>query len=323
MPKRSVAILGPTPSFVRWAIAYPCPLREIYPARLPETTFRQLRGIRELSLAQREGRVHAGFCIHPDADSTQPLNALGFPVDEIVELHGGMENVESCCLTCPANAAAQHQPGILAGCYGCLPEDPSFDFEKITRGIARTNPVTNEESPDRECHDLIALFEQAIAEDSMTQQVASSFLPTTPAWYGLWSQLVLSVGQLELLQVILQNVSTRMQSINKESRDAVSSHDLDCLLSAVNLSLKHGLSLQVDLVPPGFSDGQHWKIQAHCGVCKSTSGASGSPCPVCGVQGQRQNEIKLKVLGIRPYLNLQSILGESATRDLIEQYENR
>ena len=47
--KRSVAIWGPTPAFIRWAIEHPCELRDIEVDNLADGTFRQLRALRELS----------------------------------------------------------------------------------------------------------------------------------------------------------------------------------------------------------------------------------------------------------------------------------
>ena len=64
--KRAAAIVGPTPSFVRWAIRYECPYRQNETVDLPWATFRQLRSLREVSLGYQEQRVVDGFCIHAE-----------------------------------------------------------------------------------------------------------------------------------------------------------------------------------------------------------------------------------------------------------------
>jgi len=65
--KRTAAILGPTPPFLRWTIALPCPLRDLEAkTSLPDVTFRQLRSLRALSVGETQSRVKEGFCLHPD-----------------------------------------------------------------------------------------------------------------------------------------------------------------------------------------------------------------------------------------------------------------
>ena len=104
--KRSVAIFGPTPQFVRWAIAHPCPLRSLDLEKLPDTTFRQLRGIRELSNGVVENRIVESICLHPDSTSADVESARGFPAEEILEAFGSHEQVQECCGDCPANAVS-------------------------------------------------------------------------------------------------------------------------------------------------------------------------------------------------------------------------
>lgn len=117
--KRSVAILGPTPSFVRWAIRIPCALRQIDVDNLPDATFRQLRSLRELSLARSENRVQGGICFH--ATETETVDAaLGFFADEVSDFFGGVDNIQAACGKCVANAVSRSQAGeeVWAGCYG-------------------------------------------------------------------------------------------------------------------------------------------------------------------------------------------------------------
>ena len=105
--RRSVAITGATPAFVRWAIWHPCELRPLDPYRFADQTFRKLRGVRELSIAKVENRCDDDFCFHPEAFAeTQPAvdQVRGFQREEIAAVFGGEEPVFTSCLGCPANA---------------------------------------------------------------------------------------------------------------------------------------------------------------------------------------------------------------------------
>ena len=117
--KRSVAILGQTPQFVRWAIRKACPLRELS-ENLADDSFRQLRGLRAFSVGRAEGRVVDGVCIHPAASAKKVDEARGFFAAEVLDAHGGEHQVDQCCHGCEANALADAVPGVWAGCYGWL-----------------------------------------------------------------------------------------------------------------------------------------------------------------------------------------------------------
>ena len=185
--KRSVAILGPTPSFLRWAIGHPCPLREPVDQGLAASTFRQLRGVRELSLAQIEDRIVEGVGLHPDASPTAPEQALGFSVAEIVAPFGGLDHVTHCCQGCPANAGSNIQPRLLAGCYGWLPADLETDFEEVVRGQSiHRGRFAN---PDHD-HRIVEMLEKVVLECAPGPDLAEHFLPTSPVWYGLWSRAI-------------------------------------------------------------------------------------------------------------------------------------
>lgn len=169
--KRSVAITGPTPAFLRWAIARPCPLRPIDDHRFVDRTFRSLRNLRELSNAIDEDRVIEEFCLHPNTwqrtefegdEMESPANnasdeILGFGVDEIVAPFQGTAAVNEACHACPANVCrtslgaswntvgtkegevteARANEGIetkqWVGCYGFLTRD-GFSFDRLLSG---------------------------------------------------------------------------------------------------------------------------------------------------------------------------------------------
>ena len=346
--KRSVAILGPTPAFVRWAIERPCHLREIDSQRLPETTFRQLRSLREMSVAMAQDRFVDNVCLHPSARSDEPESALGFLMNEIVGLHGGLEIVQQTCRSCPANVGAKTSRGseLIAGCYGWLPldspldspVDSQFDLNDARQNsetIASPKPLTDFDVADVAdvADSLSDRIERAIAELGITPQLDQYFPATNPNWYRLWTQPVPSAVQLQLIEAIFIRVvacqsqrpgeSGLHQAATHQSTGKPNLSELDRFSMAVSAFRKNDQPLHLELVPAGHSDGQHWTIEPHCRICKSSTAKASGRCRVCGVTGQRQNAIKLKVLGLRPYLHLHSVFGASATQELLQRFESR
>jgi len=345
--KRSVAILGPTPAFVRWTIERPCHLREIDSQRLPETTFRQLRSLRELSVAMAQDRFVDNVCLHPSARSDEPESALGFLMDEVVDLHGGLEIVQQTCRSCPANVGAKTSLGaktsrgseLIAGCYGWLPLDSlldspfdSSDARQKSETTASPKPLTDFDVANV-VDSLSDRIERAIAELGITPQLDQYFPATNPNWYRLWIQPVPSSVQLQLIEAIfIRVVACQSQRPGESGLHQAATHhstgkpnlsELDRFSMAVTACRKNELPLHLELVPAGHSDGQHWTIEPHCKICKASSAKGSDRCRVCGAKGQRQNAIKLKVLGLRPYLHLHSVFGKSATRELLQRFESR
>ena len=321
--KRAVAIFGPTPGFLRWAIWQPCPLRELDAAKLPTTTFRQLRSIREVSVARFEQRVFENICVHPCVSSREPHSALGFPIEEVVDVFGGLDLMNNTCRDCPANIAPVDQPGLLAGCYGWLPVDNRFDFEKLTRGdfaAGETEPV-----PDAIGLGLIELVERAVAHLQMEQVIHQHFLATRPIWYGLWSKTMLEPDQLPLIEQLFAHVLSCLPAATSVDGSIPNKGtDLIRFVAAVSNCQKYSLPLHVEFVPAGVSDGQSWTIPAHCGYCGfRTERESQKRCPACGKQGNRRQAARHRVLGLRPYLHLHSIMGPQQTEEFLRRYEAR
>lgn len=325
--KRSAAIIGPTPGFLRWAIWHSCRLRELddadqFDSQLPDTTFRQLRGVREISVARLENRIFEDFCVHPQATSREPESALGFPITEVSDPYGGTEPINEACRGCPANAIAAHQPGLAAGCFGWLPVDTNFDLEGLTRGesVARTGSISDAPSSD-----LIERVEQSVAQLQLEKLIKQNFLVTRPAWYGFWSSVILTQEQLAVVEPLFAHVlaSKDAESIS-DSKDSKWRTELIRFVDAVSSCRRNRLALHVEFMPAGFSDGVSWKIPQHCGYCKFelVSGSKGR-CAACRQQGRRQPEKKFKVLGLRPYMHLQSILGPRQTKEFLLRYETQ
>ena len=319
--KRSVAIVGPTPSFLQWAIWQPCPLRELDEGQLADSTFRQLRAIREASIARFEDRIFEGFCVHPQARSTRPESALGFPIEEITGLFGGNELINHACQNCPANANDDRRDGLWAGCYGWLPVDFRFDLEQLIRGeTSRLGADADDFMPNSE---LIELVQKTVIELRLEDSLQRLFLATNPAWYGLWQSTVLSQEQILVVEDLFSGVIDSAKSLYGEGSQLLLA-DLARFVAAVAACRTNCLDLHVHLMPPGNSDGLFWTLRPHCGNCGfAFDKKPPKKCPVCGKRGNVQQQTRHKVLGLRPYLQLQSVLGSRQTEEFLLRYESR
>ncbi len=292
--KRAAAITGPTPSFVRWAIRYECAFRTPVADDLPYQTFRQLRSLREVSMGRLEERIVDGYCIHPDHHH-EAENVRGFPVAEVLRLFGDEADVQSTCGACPANAigkpnnAAQsvEQGGeVWAGCYGWV------------------------RSQSESCN-LVDAFERAM--DNRQFEFASNFNHATHVWFRLWQTNCWAGDQLVGLNRILWSVRANLGSADGFS-------DLANLHSAAQACLDKSLVLETELIPAGYSDGLHWRIESHCSRCRCELPDDARKCGECGREGLAVSATKRKVLGLRPYMLLKDILGIKETENLLAQF---
>lgn len=108
--------LESTPPFVRWTLAWGCPLRECDDYFDPDRTERLLRGVRSSSDAIAEGRVQDGIVVQ--RNPTAEDEVLGFDLRAVLEPLGGLDFVRQTCFACPANALQRGEPAALAGCVG-------------------------------------------------------------------------------------------------------------------------------------------------------------------------------------------------------------
>lgn len=334
--KRSVAIIGPTPQFVRWAILKDCPLRQIDPGNLPDSTFRQLRGLRELSLGFRDRRVIRGICLHPDAHAHGSANALGFPVGEVLDVHGDEKQVATCCQRCPANISGIDQDNLWAGCYGWLPVEPSNagkqgtinlipSLAELVHSADNRDNSGNRGNPDSEGMSkspklLIDRMDQVIA-DLGCEQADELFLPTRPHWYGIWQTTQLSMAQTEFLAEAFSRLAARPET--PPSAASTTPISLTRMARALRTCVQNRLTMFVELVPRGESKNGVWTQVAHCPTCKhelEADIAQEQTCPACGRVGNPHGIHKGKVLGLRPYVRLSSVLGEAATIQLMENF---
>lgn len=327
--KRSVAIHGSTPPFVRWAIWHQCPLRTLDPENLADQTFRQLRGLREWSIGIEEGRVFENVCVHPDASLDDPEAAQGFLDREVFDAFGSESAIRECCDACPANAMRGHRDGIWAGCYGWIPGDLEFDLETILRGQQPQNDPTIDSQNDKSASRLTSegmmeQFERAFNhlctdDPGFLKSTEQVFPFTTPRWYGWWQSSELSSRQLLLLKRLAEQVVDNWDAKHFGAEcpgGAECPSHLIQFRNALRRCAEHGLVMHVELVPAGHANGSTWTIAPHCPDCKyalrSTS-QNKRPCPVCGRFGNPQNARKYKVLGIRPYSLLSRVIGKQKT----------
>ena len=282
--KRAAAIIGPTPSFVRWAIHRQCELKQLDGKNLPYETFRQLRSIRALSDARLQDRVVDGFCIHGEYNS-EPETARGFPESEIFELFGGQARLQNLCGPCPANSKSDNQSQRWAGCFGYF--FSKFDHANLIEQL--------QHFPDR--HTL-------------------PFPPAKRLWFSLWQTQVWDPKRLLPLQTLVRWLAERTA---KKS----GTEELNEFQHAVDRCMEHQLVLETELIPQGHSDGLNWKIEPCCSICRCEWSAESRQCHECGHTGASLPAQKRKVLGFRPYMLLKDIIGIEATQTLIAQYRSR
>ncbi len=318
--KRSVAIFGPTPQFVRWAIDQPCPLRETDVDNLPDRTFQQLRCLREFSRGLIENRVFENICVHPASSSEDTTQARGFNADDVLDAVGDAASVQRCCQSCPANALSDSHPGTWAGCYGWLPATSGFSFDSFLRNGVNLNRLDEQLAYRPGRFDFVAILENVIQNLDLSR-TRSVFTTTTPRWYGLWQNMILNCEQLNLLYEILESGTT--QCLNEGAHpDEIA--DLILLRNALKRCIEHRLKFHVELIPPGISDGRTWTLAAHCPDCKFEMPPVGRQnCTACGRTGNPVGQRKSKVLGLRPYVNLVGVLGKQMTAEFMRRFDER
>ncbi len=317
--KRSVAVLGPTPQFLRWSIDLPCKLRVGGDTASPDATFRQLRGVREFSNGLVENRVFENICIHASAMSDQPDSAMGFTESEVLDVFGGRETIEKCCRDCNANTnLLDSGDAMWAGCYGWLTTDGSSLTSLARRNEKTDQPAT--ERPDPIDDLLVKEVDLAIQMLNLQPLIESNFPSASPAWFSFWQESTLTIPQLLLLEKIFSTALRRHASTG----DPDFVDDLLRFIDALTLCHRHSMQLNVELVPQGYSDGVTWKIFAHCPRCRrcvTSPDQTWLACEACGHESPPSGERKSKVLGLRPYVNLNRVLGKAETASLLKRYE--
>ena len=317
--KRSVAIFGPTPAFIRWSIEQPCELRDIEVDNLADGTFRQLRALRELSDGIEQNRVVDGFCLAADTakaamkGSAVASEALAFPVEEVVDLFGDAQSISNLCHRCPANCTPPAEPLMpmktrWAGCFGWLVTDLNFSFD----------PAIEIEPIEDPC--LIKRINGicqrgTIAELLHAFAIARNIPKSAKAFYTFWQSSWVDADLLPL-----------MAKAFGEAADAVRAHrELTRFAAACERASENQLRLFVELVPRGESDGIHWRRNAacvRCGFDVMGNERRATRCPGCGTDAPVGHFRKSRVLGRRPYLHLEKIISADATRNVLDRFRD-
>ena len=305
--KRSVAITGATPAFLRWAIWHPCELRPLDAYRFADQTFRKLRGIRELSVAKAENRCDDDFCFHPEAFA-EPAPAVdqvrGFQREEIAAVFGGEDPVFASCVGCPANVLSSRLEGVAAGCFGFM-ATTDFDLQRLMSGYSQN---TSEE------FDLVRSVQMAAERIDIEPELSKWFGAGKIVWHRLWKQTILSRKQLAIVEQIFSTV------VESNDEALMPSHVLD-FARAVTACLKHEMRLHVELVPSGFAGDETWKLNTSCPDCKyePVEVKKLQKCVGCGRIGGMAEGPKFRVLGLRPYSVLAGIVGPERVGEALTQ----
>ena len=315
--KRSVAVLGETPAFLRWAIEQDCGLRDLDVENLADATFRQLRTVRELSLGIEERRVLKGYCLSRDcADAeVRPEDVLGFPAQEVFDVFGDANEISALCSQCPANCftdqrgVGRHSDAFddqsqisaaWAGCFGWLPTDLNYSFDPSLR----LEPTTG--------NDLVRLINEGAQRAGFSLSGAAR---NAQPFYALWQTPWLDGGRLDLTRQVFSDAAMQVGHHQALTNFAV----------ACQIAYERQLRLFVELVPPGVSDGLHWRRNGACSRCGCDGQQRGAKrvCPGCGTDAPIGHFRKSKVLGRRPYLTLVKILSVENVVDLQQKFRDQ
>lgn len=305
--KRSAAIIGPTPPFLRWTIALPCPFRDPDSKSQNNAAFRDLRSLRAIAVAEIENRIVDGICLHPDSTSEDVADAKGFPIGEVYAAYGGQEQAANTCRSCPANVAiskdelSESVEHSKAGCFGWV---PFGEMDISSPGFMRLMESSDSHQQNKSIVDLFESSFEVVCK-TCPELLPELFPKSAPRWFGVWGSETFSRQQLELLSKICEGVDCDSIAWQR-------------LVRAVRICCERPeLTLHVDLAPAGFSDGKSWMIESACASCGVSS--PDSPCKVCRSEVSPLRSRKSKVLGFRPYLNLVAIVGEEETRRLLHK----
>ncbi|MEL7497716.1 MAG: hypothetical protein AAFN77_08910 [Planctomycetota bacterium] len=328
--KRSVAILGTTPAFVRWAIWHPCALRPLFKDRFIDQTFRTLRSLKELSVARADSRCHEGFCVHPQSSQQDAESLEGFSIEEVTATFGGLDHVQSACQPCDANISRQSQDALV-GCYGFLTTN-GFSFDRLLSGYPQS---------EFSAFDLVAEVQRTAKETDLLDELRQAFdsladvQRDTLIWYQLWkpdrisptAEKMLNQNQLVVLEKLFHRLLQRLEE-RVGNEDNIAPEPWRTFATVLAHCVQKNLKLVAELVPSGHSDGTNWQLNRSCPECRCEETIDGlqakhQTCRGCGRIGSWTNGAKFKVLGKRPYIRLSDVIGIEGSKTLSEKIANR
>lgn len=154
--------------------------------------------------------------------------------------------------------------------------------------------------------EFISGFEAAIERLGIDEEIEQSFPVTHPRWFGVWMTHVLDRHQVGLLIQVMNELEL--------------GREWEQFRTALSRCWQNNLELHVEYFPSGNSDGRYWKWDPHCDACRSNIDFSVRKCECCGRKRIEQSAKKRKVLGLRPYMKLRYVLGESKCVQLVREY---
>lgn len=234
--------MADTRQVVNWSLERKCNFRAGDDWFLPNETYRQLSDLRTLARAHADDRVVDGICVtgwtigRDNSGGYHEIPVSGFPIEDRVHRYGGIAEVHKTCGECEANADSMLDTRI-AGCFGYLevsPDSPELD-EQLWK---------------------------IIDERDLGDRLKSTFLVTTPLWYGFWIESPLRRLHAELLHELLDAACD-----HDDPRDKDVVHFLNALQAAINWELP----VHVSLAPLGHSDFGWHTVFPHCPRCKANA----------------------------------------------------
>lgn len=156
--------------------------------------------------------------------------------------------------------------------------------------------------------DLVASFDDAADRLNLEWKGCGAAKST---WHRVWTTKRWTEDLLNQLGCLVDEVV----------KATTTGFDFRNFQRAVRACIEHRLPLITELTPAGISDGNAWRIQAHCQDCRfELPGGVECKCPECGRFGYPVEERKRKVLGLRPYMLLSQIIGIDNTATLLDIY---
>ncbi len=213
----------------------------------------------------------------------------GFRLSEVCGLWGGAEHIETVCQNCPANVLDESESGRWAGCYGWLRRDQLGES-------------------------FVEYLDDAWRELQPIEPRLSRFPQTRPQWYGLWMAGQLVSWELGVVNRLLQSVQLRLTHLSPA---------VESFCRVLQRCSSRNLTVDVELMPSGFSDGDAWTIDRHCQRCRGPMTTSSKGCGVCGQSGQGHPPIKRRVLGSRPYVDLEVVLGPEQATTFVSKFKQQ
>ena len=296
-----------TPEFLRWTLVVACNLKDFSQWKNPDRVERHLRAIRICETAIREGRVLDGICV-ADQQGSDPANALGFRIADVVESFGSLEAIANTCEHCAANAIKELHPMANVGCFGLMP---------VTN--VQVYPVT--ETAKLGATNLQQLLEKMLMTNlDLGLRIAKHFVPTRPVWYGLWIPDSPTLQQRQIQLEVMDELLTSVTDPHVNSAWKL-------FAAAIRISVEHDIEIRIELCPAGVRDNVNWTVPEHCCRChapwKPDLRKSMPSCQICKYQGNPNKRHQGFVQGKRPYWKLSQFMGEQQAAVFIEQYRQR